>query len=88
MQTCSFACSRINHIKTAYGERLNIQEGVQTMDSLEITQPYYVQIKIEGCNSVFYGEGQTLDEAIHCALYALPDAQIRTLQVWTLASSE
>lgn len=53
-----------------------------------LNHPYYVQVQIEASETIYFGEGNTQAEAIHCALYALPDAQIRTLQVWTLASSK
>lgn len=52
------------------------------MNDIEITRPYYVQIQIEGSDSIYYGEGNTLDEARHVALHAFVDVKVKSQQVW------
>lgn len=49
---------------------------------------YMVKIQVEGSDSWYYGEGNTLHEAKHVALYACGDANIRTELVWELSDEK
>jgi len=49
---------------------------------------YIVRAQVEGCDKWYQGEGTTLAEALHIALYSCGDAKIRTQLVWTLSDEK
>lgn len=49
---------------------------------------YQVQVQVHGCDKWYHGEGNTLPEALHVAVYACGDAEIRTQLVWVLSDEK